>query len=47
MVLKSVRDICMLIADSHCCAAETNATCKMIILQIKINEKKKPQNHTV
>ena len=28
-------DICMLMADSHCCTAETNSIFKAIILQLK------------
>ena len=32
-------DIYILMADSHCCMAETNTTLKAIILQLKINLK--------
>ena len=34
-VLKRGRDICILIADSCCCTAETNKHYKTIILQLK------------
>ena len=32
--------ICTLVVESHCCTAETNTTCKAVILQLKINFKK-------
>ena len=38
-VLKRGGDICILIADSCCCTAETNKHYKAIILQLKIKEK--------
>ena len=31
-------DICMLMADSHCCITETNKHYKAIILQLKIKK---------
>ena len=32
-------DMCILMADSHCCMAETNKQWKAIIFQLKINSK--------
>ena len=32
-------DICILMADSHCCTAETNTIFKVIILQLKKKKK--------
>ena len=32
-------DICIIMADLHCCMAETNTTLKAILLQLKINLK--------
>ena len=42
-------DICILIADSHCCIAEVNPTqhYKAIILQLKINFKKCKKNGNI
>jgi len=37
-------DICILTADTHCCMAETNTHYKAIVLQLKINLKRKFSN---
>ena len=37
-------DISILMADSRCCMAETNTTLSAIILQLKINFKKKEEH---
>ena len=34
------RDICVPMADSHCCTAEITTACKAIVSQLKINFKK-------
>ena len=31
------KDMCTVVVESNCCTAETNTTCKAVILQLKIN----------
>ena len=35
--LKKEDRYCIIMADLHCCVAETNIICKAIVLQLKIN----------